>query len=290
LTKLFKSLAVYILVFVLIVLIAAIFVVVLLKNITEPLKKLVSVIKKFDSGNWEARVPSFNDDEIDMIGNAFNSMCENINNLVNVVYQKEILIRDAQMLALQSQINPHFLFNTLTTIATIAKKNKDEEVSGLIRNLSKLLRELAIIKDDGFSTLESELLTVDYYVSIQKVRFADRFEYILEKSDNVPENCRIPKLLIQPLVENAFCHGIETKIDGGYIKVRISCEDKYLVIEIIDNGVGFEKSKVFTEDEHTHITLSNIKKRLAVYYDEDFVFNINSRTDKGTNVYIRFPV
>lgn len=285
-----SSLMVYVLVLLLGVCIAVAVSVILSRHLTRDFRKLICVINEFAEGNRQVRAPHYQDDEIDAVGSAFNHMGENVNKLLNEVYEQEILIREAQFNALQAQMNPHFLFNTLTTIATIAKCEKNDVVSTMVSNLSKLLRERIITNFDGFSTLEAELQLVDYYIYIQKVRYTDRIAYVLKRNASVPENCTIPKLMLQPLVENAFCHGIEKKLSGGTITVKVSYEQGYLTIEVIDDGVGFVPGEKTQSNGHKHITLINIRKRLELYYDNDFVFDIQSEVGKGTRVIIKIPV
>ena len=284
------SLMIYVLVLILGVCVAVAVSVILSRTLTKEFRKLILVINEFAKGDWEVRAPQYRDEEIDAIGSAFNHMGDNVNKLLNEVYQKEILLRDAQLHALQAQMNPHFLFNTLTTISTIAKCEKNDLVSTMVSNLSKLLRERIITNYDEFSTLESELQLVDYYIYIQKVRYKGRIHYVLNKSDSIPKNCTIPKLMLQPLVENAFCHGIEKKLDGGTISVNITCKNGYLMIEIADDGVGFVPSEKTSPNEHKHITLINIRKRLELYYEKDFGFDIQSEIGKGTTVSIKIPL
>lgn len=284
------SLMIYVLVLLFGVFISVAISIILSRNLTKDFRKLILVINEFAKGNRDVRAPQYKDEEIDAIGKAFNHMGDNVNKLLDEVYQKEILVRDAQLHALQAQMNPHFLFNTLTTIATIAKCEKNDLVSNMVRNLSKLLRERIITKHDDFAALDFELQLVDYYIYIQKVRYKGRINYILNKHPLVPVGCTIPKLMLQPLVENAFCHGIEKKLDGGTITVNIGYEDGYLVIEICDDGVGFVPSEKMSAGEHAHITLVNIRKRLELYYENDFVFDIQSEVGKGTKVIIKLPV
>lgn len=284
-----KSLYVYIIVFIVVIFSALAVTTLTVQSLTKPLRMLVDSIKLFDEGNWKARAPHYNDDEIDMIGTAFNNMCENISNLVNVVYQKEILLRDAQLQALRAQMNPHFLFNTLTTIATIAKKDKNELVSNMIRTLSKLLRERIITDNDDFSTLIEELQLVDYYVYIQKIRFGEHINYRLLKADDVSDNCIVPKLVLQPLVENAVSHGLEKSIDGGTVSVKISQSGKYIILEVTDDGIGFDTNQKLTDGIHKHISLKNIRRRFEVYFGDDFEFDITSKIGVGTRAFVKFP-
>lgn len=289
-SKFRNSLILYMLVFLAVISLAFIFALFIMKNLTKPLTNLVDVIKEFECGNWETRVPIYNDAEIDKIGTAFNSMCENMSNLVNTVYQNEILMRDAKLQALRAQINPHFLFNTLTTIATIAKRDKNEQVSSMIRKFSKLLRERIVTDEDDFATLKSELLLVDYYIYIQRIRFNDHIRYEINKSDDVPDNCCIPKLLLQPLVENAVCHGLEKSIDGGTVSLNLINENGYVVMDICDDGVGFDVNQIPADGEHKHIMLLNIKRRLEIYYGNDFEFEITSKKGEGTRVHVKLPI
>lgn len=180
---------------------------------SDPLNNLLGSIKKVQEGNFKIKMPEYTFTELNDISFVFNNMSDEINNLINQVYDKQLLIKESELKFLKSQIDPHFIFNVLDTINWHAKLNNDLTICDLTTNLSKLLR--ANINFDGNEKvpLKEELEYIDFYIKLQKSRFQDRLKFKITISDeNLLEN-KVPKLCIQPLVENAIIHGLEPKLE-----------------------------------------------------------------------------
>lgn|GEM_PF-719508 len=208
--------------------------------------------------------------------------------------EKELLT--TKLLFLQAQIRPHFLFNSLNTIAAVCSKEKAPQAHRLILRLAEFLRQAAKRFDDHIS-LKEELSYVDAYLDLEKARFQERLQ--IEKKFDIPEevwNLKIPFLIIQPLVENAVKHGISRKPDGGRVTIMAEQKDGHLVIEVKDDGTGVlsEKiEKVLSEprtSQEEGVGLRNINQRLIHLFGPKYGLQFNSRLNEGTSVWIRIPM
>jgi two-component system LytT family sensor kinase len=200
--------------------------------------------------------------------------------------QNEQLLLQARMTALASQINPHFLFNTLNTVSSLIRYDP-ATARVVVLKLSSILRRL-LRKQENFVTLREELKFIDDYVDIEVVRFGpEKLQFIKELSEETLD-AFVPSMLLQPLVENSIKHGLAQRVEGGKIIIRTARHDSRLVIEIEDNGVGFSPLHLSGESERG-IGISNVHERLRVLYGEDFRFDIRSQEGAGTHVRIEFP-
>jgi two-component system sensor histidine kinase YesM len=203
----------------------------------------------------------------------------------------------AELNFLQSQMNPHFLFNTLNAILVVCTKNNYSDVTDIIKSLSKLLRRLLSWKDD-LVTLEEEMTFIEMYLKIEKFRFRDKFDYQFE-IDEQSLQYKIPKLSMQPLVENSCKHGLQTIEGLGIIKVKTEIEDGRLQVTISDNGKGIEPSQLKeilfnVQNEEvssgTNIGIRNVYRRLELYYEDQVRFEISSVPNEGTVVTFGIPL
>jgi len=204
---------------------------------------------------------------------------------MNLERHQQLLLR-ARMDALSSQINPHFLFNTLNTVTALIRVDPDT-ARGVVLKLSNILRRL-LRKHETFVPLREELSFIDDYLDIEVARFGeDKLDIVKEIDDNTLETF-IPSMLLQPIVENSLKHGLAPKLEGGKICLRTSTRDGRLRIEIEDNGVGISEEKmphVYVEG----IGLSNVRERLRVLYGADFNLDIKSHEGQGTTIKIDVP-
>ncbi|WP_027086515.1 sensor histidine kinase [Cohnella panacarvi] len=241
-------------------------------------------------------------DEIGGLIRSYNRMAAQIESLINDVYKLEIQQKDmqlerirAEMKLLQSQVNPHFLFNTLNALLVVSVKNGYTEVSTIIRNLSQLLRRM-LSWSDGPVTLQDELHFTEMYLTIEKFRFADRFDYVLD-IDEAAANCLVPKMCIQPLVENACKHGLQAVKGQRCIRIEAKRGDTYLHVQVQDNGKGMEEGRLKeirsmmngSLDSDENVGMRNVYKRLRLQYGERVDFEIDSRPDEGTRIGFRIP-
>ena len=204
---------------------------------------------------------------------------------MNLERHQQLLLR-ARMDALSSQINPHFLFNTLNTVSALIRIDPDT-ARGVVLKLSNILRRL-LRKHETFVPLREELSFIDDYLDIEVARFGHDNLDIIKEIDEVTLETFIPSMLLQPMVENSLKHGLAPKLEGGRILLRTTSKNGRLQIEIADNGVGISEEKmphVYVEG----IGLSNVRERLRVLYGEDFQLDIESSEGQGTTIRIDVP-
>ncbi|MGO4537923.1 sensor histidine kinase [Paenibacillus sp. 2TAB19] len=271
---------------------------VIARVVTNPMKKLMHSMKALQIGDFSQRVSFTGNDEIGRLGYLYNSMVSQIKMLIDDVYASSLKQREAELKALQSQINPHFLYNTLNLINWSAVQKGDNEISEMVVSLSQVFR-LSLNSGNEYALLEQEMELVRHYLFLQKKRYTSRFSFEIEM-DPIVSKLQMPKLLLQPLVENAIIHGIEPSEGNGIIYVRAYAEQEWAVLEVTDNGPGMPEEQVKrllgkggiplrnsnTVVSHSGMALSNIKERLALFYEQS-VFDIESREGIGTRVQVR---
>jgi two-component system, sensor histidine kinase YesM len=268
------------------------------RTLTRPLEILTAKMKQVENGKFEIEDEyeydeSQNKDEIGDLQKDFNIMIRKINTLIKEDYTKQIVIKDAQLKALLAQINPHFLYNTLESINWLAKLNKQADISMMVESLGYLLRS-SISNQEQIITLEEEIRLIQYYITIQKIRFGERLDFRLEVDEKW--NCiRIPKLSLQPVVENSINYGLEKILDVCRITVKASSESGSFVIIIADNGPGIDQvtlaklEKGIIKPKGLGIGLKNINERIKLIFGEQFGIFITSELGEGTKVMIRIP-
>jgi two-component system, sensor histidine kinase YesM len=254
--------------------------------IVNPFKKIISVMRKIQQGNLEVRLSTAGNDEIAELGSTFNGMIEKINDLIDREYKAVLNQRNAEYKALQSQIQPHFLFNTLNGFVALNRVGDSKTLEKAILALSSMLRY--ILKEDDWTTIEEECEFLKKYCELQQLRFQDRMAIEIHYDEEVRHN-KIPKLLLQPLVENAIIHGIEPSDHLCYLtilaNINTSQYTRFITISIIDNGAGFDAS---SKGKGNNIGISNVQERLKMSY-QDSTFSIVSKKDIGTEVTITIP-
>lgn len=209
----------------------------------------------------------------------------------NSIRQEQLLVAQRQLLsearlrALTSQINPHFLFNTLNTVNALIRTNP-EQARNVVRKLSRILRRL-LRKDDSLSLLRDEIGFINDYLSIEMTRFGDKLRFVSETEPATLDRL-IPSMLLQPIIENSIKHGLSSKVEGGVITLRTGIRDKRIHIEIEDDGVGVEDSKLATMFS-SGIGVSNVNERLQVLFGDDYRMDVDSRPGQGTRTHIEFP-
>lgn len=263
---------------------------------------------KVEKGIFERININEGKDEIGDLIRSYNFMVVKIDELLGEVYKKEreqqkieLAKTKAELNALQSQVNPHFLYNTLDSIRMRNLLNGDRESATVINELAQLFRRMTKWSDSYFVTVEEELAYVQRYLTIQKYRFVDRLNF----SIYVEEECKahyIPKMLILTFVENACIHGIEKKKNGGEISIIVSTQKKAIYIEILDSGVGMdakrlrkirealEKNDVTTSNWEESTGILNAYLRIKMHYQEEGELEIESQNYTGTEVYIKLPI
>lgn len=271
----------------------------LLYNIFQ--KKVTILLKsmqELQQGNFQTRLPVDSQDEIGRISESFNEMCEKLNAYVEHVYKAEIQRKNAEINALQTQINPHFLYNTLESIKSKAIVNHDEDTASMIAILGNLFRWISRTGEKTIS-LEKELEYIRNYLQLQSYRYNRKLEVSIEVEENFLDEL-IPKLILQPLVENAVKHALDGVCRDKLIGIQVRKKEDILEITVYDNGIGISAEKLQeikeelrvaeNQDEFESIGLKNVNQRLRLMYGPEYGLQINSIAEYGTAVKIRIPV
>ena len=264
--------------------------------VTKPLRKLRETMKVVENGNFDVEVEEPDTgDEISDLFRSFRSMILKIRELIdqNTAEQREK--RKSELNALQAQINPHFLYNTLDSIIWMAEGGNMKDVVLMTSSLAKLLRK-SISNKNEMVTLEEEIEYTRSYLTIQKMRYVDKLEYEIDVEPAVMR-MEIVKLIIQPLVENAIYHGIKYKEGKGLIRITGGFADDQVILKVSDNGVGMseeELSHVFDErvmdTRKNGVGVLNVHRRIRLYYGGEYGLSFESKEGKGTCVSIHLPL
>lgn len=274
-------------------------------DILNPINRLVKGMENMQKGEEHQDIEIDRNDELGFLSRTFNKMSAEINHLVKWIYREQITRKEAELKALQSQINPHFLFNTLESINWMAQLNGVPEISETVTSLSGLM-ELNIGRDDKLITIEQEVMYIENYINILKKRFEDRIELVKNVQPEVLA-VRIPRLLIQPLIENAVYHGIEKSRKKGRIELNAFTCDRHITIEVIDNGLGMDEEELSLLNEKLSIDsdtyfrnlsinksksvgLENVNRRIKLFYGDHYGLKIESKYGAHTKVVVRIPV
>lgn len=260
--------------------------------ITRPINRLTAAMRSVEKQNFDVRLPNRRKDEFGRLTDSFNSMIYRINTLVNEVYQKKLALKSAEIKALQAQINPHFLYNTLDSINWMLIDQGQKEISSIVVSLGNLMR-YCIDTKEPFVTLAEEFEYVAAYLRIQKNRLEERLSYELELPETVYNVC-VPKFILQPLVENAIQHGIERSKKPGMIRITAVDGEEDIRVTVQDNGPGISAKVIAAlewqadKEQQTGIGLYNVDKRLRLYYGEKHRLMIEN-TSSGVSIVLRIP-
>lgn len=264
-------------------------------------KRLLDGMEKVKTGNLTTKVEIETNDEIGQLITEFNDMVKQIDELVVNVKNKQILLNEAEMKALQQQINPHFIFNILETIMGLASEGMNQEVIDVSKCMSSMLRYNTTFQ--SHTRLEDEINQVKNYVHVLKLRFEDKFEVYYD-IDKECLNCKIVKFTLQPLVENAITHGFRNTIKDGVLRIRVKNEGDLITISIYDNGVGIEQVKLMELndtiqcvsnnpldyiDQYKSLGLINVHLRLKLNFGDSYGLELFSKPNKGTCIVARIP-
>ena len=251
-----------------------------------PLNDLRETMLEIASGNQNLRAKETGAHELREVTRQFNAMLDQIDQLMAAIRKQEETTRQYQLQALSSQINPHFLYNTLDTIIWMAEFQDSQRVVQVTKSLATYFR-LALNQGKDLICLSDEINHVRQYLFIQKQRYGDKLEYEINENPAF-DNLVLPKLVLQPLVENALYHGIKEKEGQGHIRVSVQKQNSGLVIRIEDDGVGFQNPGDSSQSQLKRggVGLKNVDQRLKLHFGEHYQMRIDSTPDKGTTVEI----
>ena len=261
----------------------------------HPLETIADKIELVGKGNFDTKLGQYQVEELQNISDTFNEMTDYIERLVKEVYETQLIAKQSQIQYLQAQMDPHFLFNVLSMIEMSAAMNQDKEVQEMLYKLSRIYQGKIFRKNEHFIRLEEEMEIVDFYLSLQNSRFGEKIEYSISYEGDRKNygKLMVPRLSIEPIVENAVCHGLEPKETKGHIWVKISRSETLLNIRIEDNGVGFDSEKLVEKREdknHSHVGLWNTNKMIRNLCGTEYGLEITSEIGKGTKVVVLLPI
>jgi len=286
-----------------VVLLCAFFVSNLLASmLTRPIRRMGTTIKAVERGDFDVELPLKGPLEVVQLSSRFNLMVDKIRVLMTQIIKEQESKRKYELEALQAQINPHFLYNTLNSVVRLVGMSKKDEIITMITSLSKLFR-ISLSKGRRTITVGEELEHARHYLTIQQMRFQRKFRFTIEAEEEALSGYTL-KLVLQPLIENAIIHGIEYLVDEGLIQVRARVVGESLFMEVEDNGVGmteaqlealFEEVQLRGEDRRTGnggsgVAVRNVHDRIKLYYGEDYGLSYESEREEGTIARIRLPL
>jgi two-component system sensor histidine kinase YesM len=270
------------------------------ESIYVPIKKLHDVTTTITQNDLQALVTGKNANEIAELGMSFNIMIGKIKELLDSKIKEQENLKKAEFRALQAQINPHFLYNTLDTIIWMAESKRNDQVIEIVRALSRFFR-ITLSEGKDWITLQEEIERTQSYLTIQKMRYRDILDYRIDADEAVLDGT-ILKLILQPLVENAIYHGIKNKRKGGTVFVRARRKDKNEVLFTVeDDGIGFTRYKLAKVQEKINsdsdelrleergFGLENVNKRIKLYYGKEYGLSIESEYQVGTRITLVIP-
>lgn len=265
-------------------------------SITKPIRQISDITNQVANGDLTVRAQTDYGAEVGVLSESLNSMIDKINMLLEQVTQEQIHLRKAELELLQSQINPHFLYNTLDTIVWLEEGGDRKQVVEMVRSLSEFFRT-ALNQGKEVVSLREELQHVGSYLKIQHVRYRDILEYEINVSETL-NTCQIPKITVQPIVENALYHGIKNKRGKGMISITGEICDNDVILRVKDNGIGMEPDQLerirkamlgASGGEPEGYGLYNVNERIRLKFGEAYGLSVDSTYGEGTEVSIRLP-
>lgn len=266
-------------------------------KIASPLERVGKAMKQLEKGDFEVRLDYDSDNEIGKIYKRYNTMAAEIKNLMEVIRKEEKKKKEAYIKVLQAQIKPHFLYNTLFTIKCLASIKKQPQIEELLDSLIKLLMA-SISKGGEFVSVYEEIDYIKNFALIQKYRFEDKFKVIFDINSEI-QDCIVPKLILQPIIENSIVHGMDGEISFIEVKIEGIVEGNDIVFRIRDNGKGIDADKInmmlqISESNNKNgfngMGIKNVNERIKLYFGEQYGLHYLSNIENGTEVIMRLPV
>ena len=276
------------------ILVAFLISVLISRAITNPLRKLATTMQVVEQGDFTTRSQVHSNNEIGQLGDSFNHMIATIQDLMEQQKRIEEQKRKSEWNLLQAQIKPHFIYNTLDSIIWMSHAGRNEEVVEMTSALAQLLRN-SIGSGKEIITLNEELAHIESYLVIQKMRYREKLRFEMD-IDPETRSYRIPRLVLQPLVENAIYHGIKVKEHGGTVRVTSMLDEDQLLITVEDDGAGMTPEQLAhiydqkeSDESSSKIGVYNVNERLQFYFGADFGLKFFSEPEKGTTVMLVLP-
>ncbi|MGX1826752.1 cache domain-containing sensor histidine kinase [Paenibacillus taichungensis] len=271
------------------------------RRLLRPLASLVNAMKRVRDGQFDTRVQIQTQDELGFIGDRFNAMASRIDTLIHEVYERELSEKQAELKAIQAQLNPHFLYNTLSMFFWKFYMLGDEKSARLVTALSEML-QYTLEPVQRLTTLQDEMTQIDHYLQIQQARYQEALSIEISVPSELLR-CQVIRLLLQPIVENVFVHAFADKRDNRLLKIRgfryagNDAESDMLILEIADNGCGMDPTMVerilaplvHADEERQHIGMRSVLRRIELIHGEPYGVQIESTAEVGTLVRLCLP-
>ncbi len=264
------------------------------RTITKPLIKLTTAMHSYEKTGTLIKTDFMASGELQYLLDVYNKLVSQINEFIKSIYEEQEEKRNAELKSLQyeldylqAQINPHFIHNTLNAIGYQAEKNGDTHVFESLKSFNILLRA-AISGTEELITIKQELNLIEHFIKIQRLRYGNTFSVVYEVSEDILQDM-VPKLILQPLVENALFHGIVPSANSGKITIRIHKNKINLFLEVSDNGVGMDDIQLHNNKSFNKIGLQNIEERIKILFGSSYGLSLKSIRGKGTNVILTIP-
>lgn len=276
------------------ILVSAIIALLFSKIVSQPVKKLAQAMKDFEASAdtyryipMEGRVR-----EIQILSDSFHHMVDMVQKLMDRARQEEITLRNTELKALQAQINPHFLYNTLDSIQWMCEQGKNEDAAKMVNTLALLFR-ISISRGHELITIKDELRHAECYLIIQNYRYRNQFSYHLDVDEELSD-CLCSKITLQPLVENAIYHGIDRMVDEGVITISVQPDGDDILMCVTDNGVGMTEEQCASilskeKSDSSGIGIKNVNDRIKIHFGEQYGITVQSELDVGTTITVRIP-
>ena len=261
--------------------------------LSHPLQRLERAMEQFEQdADGFAFQPVAGTREVQELSDSFGHMVGRIQRLMTTVREEEINLRKTELKALQAQINPHFLYNTLDSIAWMCERGKNADAVKMVHALARLFR-ISISRGHELIPIEKELQHAESYLLIQKFRYKNQFTYHFTVDENCL-HCLCNKITLQPIIENAITHGLDLMVEPGHIEIVVCADGEDILFKVVDDGIGMppeQVSKLLKNEpsDRTGIGIKNVNDRLRIYFGPQYGLSIDSVPDEGTTVTIRMP-
>ncbi|PZT55322.1 sensor histidine kinase [Paenibacillus silvae] len=265
-------------------------------SLTRPIRRMERKMKAVERGDFNVELPTTGPLEVERLSRRFNLMVNKIRTLMDEIIHEQEQKRRLELEALQAQINPHFLYNTLNSVVRMVGMSRNDEVITMITSLSRLFR-ISLSQGKTIISVREELEHARHYLTIQQMRFKHKFTFTIHADEQVLDGLTL-KLILQPLIENAIVHGIEYHMDEGSIEIDVQRDEQDVVLRITDNGVGMSEEQmaallsgraVVKSGAGSGVAVRNVHDRIRLYYGEGYGLNYASELEEGTTVWIRIP-
>ena len=265
----------------------------------RPLQEMTLQLQQVAQQNFSVKLPQYDCQEFSTMSQTFNAMTDTIDHLINDVYEKKLIAMDSELRFLQSQVNPHFMYNVLCSIALMAQMDGNTDIQKMASNFAGLTQARLSSGGDIKIPLAQELQYAKFYIELQQMRFGNKISYQVSVSDEALLSCLVPKLTLEMLVENAVGHGIEPKEGPGTVRVCVGCtENGALELVVTDDGVGFAGQNGQIQlpldlpaagSRHNRVALNTVYQMLKHLYGPEYGIRITSFENSGTKVTILLP-